>query len=102
MNDLIKAIEEDSGNILFNLRRVGGLDRPTLRRLLDTIDKLGKMYAENDQIPKAAAAIFFDIYPAMMAASYEYSRSQQLEIMQVADELADHIRSVLNVPRVAK
>jgi hypothetical protein len=93
---LSHSIESDSSDVLFKLRTGNGLDLPTFQRLVATIDRLAALYADEHQLPKSAAGIFFDIYPAMMSASYQYSQGQQQEVMEAADELADHIRSCLN------
>jgi hypothetical protein len=96
---LIQALENESSDILFKLRSASGLDRPAFRRLLSIIDQLSAEWVGNVQLPKSVAGIFFDIYPAMMSASYQYPKHEQQEVMQAADELADHIRSVFNTDK---
>jgi hypothetical protein len=96
--DLASQLEEQSGAILLALRGLDGLNKSAFADLLNTIERCIEAYAQDASIPKKVAAILFDIYPAIVSASYLYDAKETSRIQEAAEQLADRIRVCLNQP----
>ena len=89
----LHVLEKASEDVLVPLRMLQGFDATAFQILLAAVDQCTAAYAHADGLPKEVAALFFDMYPAMVSASYLYNDQVNGQIQQEAERLADHIRS---------
>jgi hypothetical protein len=93
--DNIKKLEElllgDAG-LLIALRLGNGLNIRKADEIIKILETLSNEWADKDYIPKKAAELFIDFYPAMESACGLYSDNESINIMDVADKIVDLIR----------
>ncbi len=92
--ELVQQLESASGDILGSLRMLEGLDKQRFTDLIGVVDRCAKQFEDRKELPKEIGGIFFDIYPAIVSASYLYPKEITAQIQEAAEKLADHIRSV--------
>jgi len=93
--DNIEKLEElflgDDG-LLISLRLGNGLNMKKVDEIIKILKVLSKEWANQNYIPKRAAEIFIDFYPAMESVCGLYSDDESTNIMDVADKILDLIR----------
>ncbi|WP_066308949.1 hypothetical protein [Bacillus sp. FJAT-29814] len=95
MNNNLDLLEElllgDDG-LLIKIRSADGLDKEKAEQIYKVLTDLALEWKDRDSIPKKAADLFIDIYPAMLNQSDYYSEEKAIEIMDCCDKMLDLIR----------
>lgn len=100
MDNKLELLEElllgDNG-LLISLRLAGGLNNDKVDKVCEVLDKLASDWEDQDTIPKKAADLFIDFYPAMESVCGLYEEDEVVEIMNAADKIMDRIRDCIVV-----
>lgn len=75
------------------LRMGQGVDEVALDALRDALRRCAEAWHERDLVPKLAANVLVDLYPAVEASSYLYSDDYAPRVRTVAEEIGDLVRS---------
>jgi hypothetical protein len=75
------------------LRMGQGMDEIALGDLRDALRRCADMWHEQDLVPKLAANLLVDLYPAVEASSYLYGDDYAPRVRAVAEEIGDLVRS---------
>lgn len=95
LEDLVSTYEKFS----VPLRMMDGLDEEQFNKFCELLSLCAASWKEADSIPKIAADIFIDAYPAMTAYSHLYDEDEMQYIDQCADKMNDLIRSTVTLRR---
>lgn len=97
-NSKLVTLEEllllDEG-ILVSLRLGDGLNQDKVESICKVLEELSREWEQNDFIPKKAADLFVDFYPAMESACGLYTDEEQTIIMDAANKIMEFIRECI-------
>lgn len=97
-NSRLTKLEElllsDEG-ILVSLRLGDGINQQKVDLVCKILGELSTEWEQNDSIPKKAADLFVDFYPAVESACGLYSNEEQIVIINTADKIMDLIRECI-------
>lgn len=71
------------------LRMHDGIDEPAVERLTATLTRLAAEWAGRTEIPKGAAGVLAELYPAVFGASYGYPDDYAQRVRDLAETLFD-------------
>lgn len=90
--DLLQSMETSYEAFMVPLRMGDGFKTGPFNEFCRLLAICSDEWARKDSIPKRAALIFVDAFPAMISASYLYDETKRKEIDIAADKMADLIR----------
>lgn len=90
--ELFEKLLLSEEGLLIKLRLGKGLDRVKYDSICYLLEELAAEWKGIDTIPKKAAELFVDLYPAMDATSYQYKNDEAIIIKEAADKLISLIR----------
>lgn len=94
-NSKLEKLEElllSEDGLLVSLRLGNGLDQEKVENICCVLNELQVEWEDCDYIPKKAADIFIDFYPAMESSCGLYSEDESDKIIDSADKIMDLIR----------
>lgn len=75
------------------LRMGQGIDETALDALRGALRACADAWRDRDLVPKLAANVLVDLYPAVEASSYLYGDDYAPRVRTVAEEIGDLVRS---------
>ncbi|MEZ4864109.1 MAG: hypothetical protein R3C14_22535 [Caldilineaceae bacterium] len=93
----IHELEIASEQFLVPLRMMDGFAQEKFDYLCQALRSCIVAWNNDDSIPKLAANILVDLYPATISSSYLYPEEVGAEIREHAEVLADLVREIVKV-----
>lgn len=78
------------------LRREEGLDPEALDELCEAIDRCGRSWARSETVPKSAAQILSELFPAIEACAWLYPEPTRQRISEAAARVAQSVSACLD------
>ncbi|MBW5470330.1 hypothetical protein GPJ61_21115 [Brevibacillus formosus] len=98
MSEKLEVLEElllGEEGLLISLRLGDGLNQKRVDEVCNILAELEVDWSGKDFIPKKAADLFVDLYPAMESSCGLYDENEGQEIMDAADKIMDRIRGCI-------
>lgn len=92
MDEFLGACDE----LLHAVHSGRGVDDAAFDRVMRSAAAIGDAYAGAELIPKAFAAVVFDLSTALYSAAGRYSEAECAEMFERFDTFCDAVRGILN------
>jgi hypothetical protein len=73
-----------------------GVEDALFDRVMNGAAAISEIYADSALIPKAFAAVVFDVSTALYSAAGRYSEAEAAELFERFDAFCDAVRGILN------
>lgn len=88
----LEKLEKVYSRFMLKLRMGDGFDKESFNIFCTLLCEFSENWSDRGDIPKQAAMLFIDAYPAMVSASCLYISPLKEEIDMAADEMFDLIK----------
>lgn len=101
VTDAVARMRSAAEVFLVRLRRDGDFDPEALDELCEAIDRCGRRWRSADAIPKEAALILAELYPAIHGCAWQYGETDPMrrQIVDAATRVQESIGAGLDNPR---
>jgi hypothetical protein len=93
----ITRLREAAERFVLLLRR-DGFDPEVLDELCEAIDRCGRCWTRSDTVPKSAALILAELFPAIDACAWLYPEPTRQRIAEAAARVAQSVSACLDSP----
>lgn len=94
----IRRLRTSGERFVRQLRRNEGLDSDALDELCEAIDTCGRSWAGSPTVPKAAALILAELFPAIDGCARLYPDPVRQRILEAATRVAQCVSAGLDTP----
>lgn len=96
MNNEVEEFLQACDELLHAVSTGRGAENALFDRVMQGAAAIGDVYAESELIPKAFAAVVFDLSTALYSAAGRYSDAEAAELFERFDTFCNAVRGILN------
>lgn len=96
MGNVVEEFLQACDELLHAVSTGNGVEEVLFERVMQGAAGIGGVYAESELIPKAFAAVVFDLSTALYSAAGRYSEVEAAELFERFDTFCDAVRGILN------
>ena len=94
--ELVSQLADAAEGFIGPLRLNDGFDELALNELCRHIDRLGQQWRTSEVIPKSAALILSELYPAISACADLYSGDERQRMIEAAVRVGERVTFALD------
>ncbi|MGQ4434421.1 hypothetical protein [Streptomyces sp. SAS_260] len=94
--DLVSRLEEAANHFVIPLRMNEGFDEQALLQLQEEIDGCGTAWREGTHVPKRAALILAELFPAIEACAWLYEGDMRQRIQEAGAMVSEVVIAALD------
>src|SRR5262245_39614520 len=94
--DLVSRLEEAADRFVIPLRMNEGFDEQALLQLQEEIDRCGTAWRGASHVPKRAALILTELFPAIEACAWLYEGSMRQRIQEAGLMVSESVTAALD------
>lgn len=94
--DLVSRLEEAANRFVIPLRMNEGFDERALLQLKEDIDHCGTAWREETHVPKRAALILAELFPAIEACAWLYEGEMRQRIQEAGVMVSEAVIAALD------
>ena len=94
--DLVSRLEEAANRFVIPLRMNEGFDEQALLQLKEDIDHCGTAWREETHVPKRAALILAELFPAIEACAWLYEGEMRQRIQEAGVMVSEAVIAALD------
>ncbi|MFJ9352668.1 hypothetical protein [Streptomyces mirabilis] len=94
--DLVGRLEEAANRFVIPLRMNEGFDERALLQLQEEIDRCGTAWRECTHVPKRAALILAELFPAIEACAWLYDGNMRQRIQEAGAMMSEAVTTALD------
>ncbi|MEV6949832.1 hypothetical protein AB0N07_49695 [Streptomyces sp. NPDC051172] len=94
--DLVSRLEEAADRFVSHLRMNEGFDEQALLQLQEEIDHCGTAWREHPHVPKRAALILAELFPAIEACAWLYEGNMRQRIQEAGAMVSEAVIAALD------